>query len=119
MNRKELVRSYKEAVKPAGVFRIVHIATGKSLVGTSPDVPAMLNRYRFQLDHGSHPDKDLQSDWQAFGAEAFSFETLDLLKPTEEPNPDIAEDLRVLKDLWMEKLEGTEVSMYPFSKRKS
>ena len=33
----------------------------------------MLNRQRFQLDMGSHPNAALQRDWRQFGAEGFAF----------------------------------------------
>ena len=50
MDRKALVRDYKENRRPMGVFRVLNTANGKSLIGTSVDLPGMLNRQRFQLD---------------------------------------------------------------------
>ena len=84
-DRKELIREYKETPRPAGVYRVRNVVGGRSLLGSSPDVPAVLNRARFQLDAGLHPDKELQKDWRALGADAFVFETLDLLEPSVAP----------------------------------
>jgi hypothetical protein len=39
------------------------------------------------------------------GPDAFAFETLDLLEPSEVPNYDPTEDLEVLEDLWLQKLQ--------------
>jgi hypothetical protein len=104
MDRKALIRQYKETPRPAGVFRVHNTVEDKSLVGTSGDVPSMLNRQRFQLGHGSHPNRALQEDWNRLGPEAFAFEVLDTLAPPKEPGGDPEEDLRVLGDLWLEKL---------------
>jgi len=104
MDRKALIRQYKETPRPAGVFRVTNSRTGKALVGSSPDAPAMLNRIRAQLQMGAHPNRALQRDWYTEGADAFSFEVLDLLSPKEGSEADPAEELRLLEELWLDKL---------------
>ncbi len=104
MDRKAQIRAYKESPRQMGVFRVRNTVNGKSLIGSSVDVPGMLNRQRFQLGAGGHPDRALQQDWNESGPEAFEFETLDTLKPPEEPGHDPAADLRMLEQLWLEKL---------------
>ncbi|MFB3907758.1 MAG: GIY-YIG nuclease family protein [Candidatus Eisenbacteria bacterium] len=117
MNRKESIRQYKETARPAGIFRIRNTASGRSLVGSSPNLPAILNRQRFQLENGSHPDKELQADYSALGAGSFEFEELDRLAvPEDQPDYDPTEDLRVLKDLWLERLTDAGVDLYPQSR---
>ena len=74
MDRKELTRKYKMTPRPAGVYRVHNSVNGMSLVGSSPNLPGMLNRQRFQLEHGSHPDLELQEDWNKCGPTAFTFE---------------------------------------------
>jgi hypothetical protein len=73
MDRKELIRQYKETPRPMGVFRVHNTVADRSFVGTSRDLPSMLNRQRFQLEHGSHPNRELQEDWDRLGAAAFAF----------------------------------------------
>jgi hypothetical protein len=104
MDRKAQIRAYKESPRAMGVFRVHNTANGKSLVGASVDVPAMLNRQRFQLESGFHPDRTLLAEWREFGPDAFVFETLDTLEPPDEPDYDPAVDLRMLEQLWLEKL---------------
>lgn len=77
----------------------------------------MLNRQRFQLEHGSHPDKELQKDWNAFGSDAFTFEVLDQLEPSKEPDYDISKDLRVLLQLWFDNLRKTGELFYELSRK--
>ena len=79
--------------------------SGRTLVGSSPDAPAMLNRIRAQLRMKGHPNRSLQSDWDADGPDAFLFEVLDLLPPSETAERDSAADLATLEELWTEKLE--------------
>jgi hypothetical protein len=104
MDRKRLIREYKERPKPMGVFRVTNRAEQRSLVGSSVDAPAALNRERFQLKAGLHPNAALQADWNRLGAEAFEFELLDSLDPSDRSDADRAEDLAVLERLWLEKL---------------
>jgi hypothetical protein len=112
IDRKARIREYKETLQPAGVFRVRNTATGKSLVGSTANLPGTLNRHRFQLDRGSHPSRELQADWNALGADAFEFEALDQLKPPDKPHYDATEDLRVLKELWVEKLMASGELLY-------
>ena len=104
MDRKALIREYKESRRPMGVYRVLNKVHDKSLVGVSVDVPAMLNRQRTQLRLGGHPNRALQRDWNELGAGAFEFEVLDTLTPPDRPDYDPAEDLRVLEQLWLERL---------------
>ena len=112
IDRKARIREYKETLPPGGVFRVRNTATGKSLVGSSANLPGTLNRHRFQLERGSHPSKELQADWNTLGPDAFEFEVLDQLKPSDKPDYDATEDLQVLKELWIEKLKATGELLY-------
>ena len=111
-DRKALVRLYKETPRPAGIYRIRNEAAQRSLVRSTPDLQGILNRQRFQLEHGSHPSKDLQRDWHELGPDAFVFETLDELKPKADSKVDPASELRVLLELWVEKLTAAGESFY-------
>jgi hypothetical protein len=104
MNRKALVREYKERRRPMGVFQVRNLANGKVFVGSSPDLPAMLNRQRAQLRMGMHPNRGLQTDWTTHGPDAFAFEILDTLAHADRPDADPVTDLRVLEAMWLEKL---------------
>lgn len=116
-DRKELLRAYKERKPVAGVYSIRNTESGRCLIGASTDVPAMLNRHRAQLKFGSCPDVDLQADWRRLGEDAFAFETLDELPPRDVPGDNTEADLRVLKALWLEKLNADGVALYARSNR--
>ncbi len=118
-DRKARVREVLETPRPAGVYRIRNARSGKTLVGSSSNLPGILNRQRFQLENGSHPDGELQADWNDLGPEAFVFETLDQLKPSEDPSYDPTDDLRVLKEMWLEKLARAGVPLYARSRRET
>ena len=89
-----------------GVYRVRNVRDGRSLVGSSVDLPSILNRERAQLRLGAHRNAALQRDWNALGPDAFAFEVLDTLTPPEgKPGYDPADDLRVLEAMWLERLE--------------
>jgi hypothetical protein len=103
-DRKELVRQYKETPRQMGVYRIRNTANGKCFIGSARDVPGKLNGHRFQLRMKAHRNDVLQREWEEYGADAFVFEPLDLLKPSDQPDYDPGEDLQVLEELWLQKL---------------
>jgi hypothetical protein len=104
MDRKEIIRRYKQTPRPMGIFQVRNTTNGKVFIGSSSDLPAMLNRQQAQLRFGSHPNRTLQKDWKELGPEAFSFEILDTIKAKEEPDYNPTADLRVLQEIWLEKL---------------
>src|SRR5262249_11927591 len=104
MDRKALLREYKESRPPMGVYWVRNTISGKALVGVSANLPAMLNRHRAQLRFGMHSNRTLQKDWNEFGPEAFEFHILDTLAPPDRSDYDPSDDLRVLEALWLEKL---------------
>lgn len=115
-DRKEKIRKYKETPKPMGVIRIFNARNGKSLVEASRNVAATLNRHQAQLRMGFHQNAALKHDWETYGAEAFSFEVLDTIAPSDKPGYDPTDDLRVLEDMWLEKLSPFDERGY--NKRK-
>ena len=113
MNRKELIRAYKEARRPMGVYRVRNLLDGRSLVGSSVDLPSILNRERVALRIGSHQNAELQRDWNRLGSDAFAFEVVDTLTPPpDQPTYDPSDDLRALLALWLEQLTPFEAHGY-------
>lgn len=104
MNRKELIREYKQRRAAMGVYRIHCAATGNTLVAACADLHSILNRHRAQLSLGGHSRRDLQADWKQHGPDTFTFEVLDTLEHPEAEDYDPIADLTVLEDLWLERL---------------
>ena len=105
MDRKAIRRAYKESPRAMGVYRVRNLRDDRSLVRRSVDLPAILNRERAALRFGAHYIPELQRDWNALGPDAFAFEVLDTLTPSDRPDYDPAGDLRVLEALWLERLD--------------
>ena len=110
MDRKALIRQYKESRRPMGVYRVHNIVNDKSLVGSGVEVQAMLNSHLARLRLGVHENAALQKDWDTLGPEAFAFEVLDTLSSRDDPGYDPAADLRELEALWM-------ATLSPFDQR--
>lgn len=105
MDKRAAKREYKEAKIAAGVYRVHNLAEDRSLVGSSVNVAAILNRHRAGLRMGGHENKELQRDWNRLGETGFAFEVLDELTGTDRPGFDLKSDLAVLLQLWLERLE--------------
>lgn len=104
-SRQELKRAYQERPKQAGVFQIKNVASGKVLLGSSLNLDGALNRHRFMLSIGGHPNKELQQDWSRLGAEAFVCEVLEVVKLAEDPHFNISDELTLLEQIWLEQLQ--------------
>jgi hypothetical protein len=104
MDKKALKREYKESACPMGVYQIRNTVNGKVLIGTSIDLPSILNRLRTQLRSGTHSNRELQKDLRELGPEAFEVEILDTLTPSDRPAYAPSDDLKALEELWLEKL---------------
>ncbi|MGA9116742.1 MAG: GIY-YIG nuclease family protein [Bacteroidota bacterium] len=104
-SRADLKREYKERRKPAGVFRIRNKANGKIMLGSSLNLEGPLNSHRFMLTIGSHRNEVLQKEWSEFGSGAFEFEILETVKVKDDPHFDISDELTLLEEIWLEKLQ--------------
>ena len=130
MNRREeLLMNYKQTKREMGIIRIRNVVNGKMLLVSSLNVRGALNRERFQLTSGVHRNKELQSEWKAFGEKSFTIEVLELLKTSDDVlfdykdiktpegiRADVAreykEQLQVLEQMWLDELQPYGESGY-------
>ena len=104
MDRKAKLREYKETSHPMGVYQIKNKVNGKILIGSSVNLPAILNRCKAELKMGRYRNTVLQKEWKQFGSENFEFKELEILEASDDPTYDPTEDLHTLEELWVEKL---------------
>jgi len=111
--RKELIEMYKQMKPDMGIFIVKPKSGSKCLLETSQNLHGYINRTKFQLDAGSHPNKELQKEWKELGAENFTIEVLELLKyDKDESKTDYSEELAILRMMWEEKLLGEGKTFY-------
>jgi group I intron endonuclease len=103
-SRDDLKREYKERAKPAGVFQIKNTVNGKVLLGSSLNLEGPLNSHKFMLTLGKHLNTELQKEWNEYGAEQFTFEILEIVTVKDDPQFNIADELTLLEEIWLEKL---------------
>lgn len=104
-SKQDLKREYKERKRPAGVFQVKNMANGKVLLGSSLNLEGPLNSHKFMLTIGKHRNEMLQKEWNAFGADNFVFEILEEVKVTDDPNFNLNDELTLLEQIWIEKLQ--------------
>lgn len=103
--RKQLKKDYQQNPRPMGVFLIRNNLNDKVFLAAGLDVNGLINRYRFHLQNGNHPNKQLQADWNKLGSANFAFEIVDDITPRLESGEDYRQELNSLEDLWLEKLK--------------
>jgi group I intron endonuclease len=107
MDKKELIKQYKQTIQPMGIYQVKNNKNGRIFIGSAKDLRGRINSNRFQLKTGAHFNKELQNDFNETGEQGFSFEVLDYLKPNEDADAgfDYTEELKVLEEMWLEKLQ--------------
>lgn len=104
IDKKEIKKKYKESVPPMGVYQIRNKVNGKIFIGSSKNLHGKSNGYNWLLRDGKHFNAQLQKDYNEYGADNFLFEIVDKLEPKDDPNYKYDDDLKVLEELWLEKL---------------
>lgn len=103
-SKKQLKIGYKQATKPMGIFLIRNVSNNRIFVAAGMNLEGALNKHKFQLTAGIHPNTRLQTDWNETNNSNFTFEIVDQLTPVGDSNTDQA-DLESLRTLWLERLQ--------------
>jgi hypothetical protein len=82
-DRKAAIAAYKKRKTAAGIFAVRCAATGQAWIGQTLNLDTIQNRIWSSLRVGSNANPDLKSSWMAHGADAFSFEPLEVLEEEE------------------------------------
>ena len=109
-SKQDLKREYKERKKPAGVFQVKNTVNNKVLLESSMNLEGPLNRIKFELNLGRFRNDALQKEWNEYGPDKFIFEILEEVKVLDDPNFDVGDEVKLLEQIWLEKLQ-------PFGKR--
>lgn len=105
MNRKdELKQLYKEMEIEAGIYSITNTKNNKVYVDSTRNLKTISGR-KFELNVGSCTNRALQAEWNEYGAGAFKFEVLEVLKKKEDAYFNEKEELKKLEEKWLEKLQ--------------
>ena len=103
--RKILKDEYKRTPPKRGIYIIHNLSNKKIFVGSSLNVEARINRFRFELVQGMHKNKELQTDFELFGETNFTFEIAELIKEKEQSYFDYSSELEDLEKTWIEKIQ--------------
>lgn len=104
--RREAARRARDAFPPMGVYAIRDRRTGAVRVASSRNVPAVINRIRFELRQGTHRDRELLAAWRDGGEERIAFDVLELVKERSDAAFDYAAELRLLEELHRAEVGG-------------
>jgi len=104
-DKKRLKKDYQQTPRAIGVFLIRNNHNDKVFLAAGVDLRGLINRHKFQLKNGSHPNKQLQADWNESGSHNFAFEIVDELSPRAGAEVDYRAEAAFLEDLWLEKLK--------------
>ena len=107
MNRGEVVKEYKNSIRPMGIVQVKNIRNNRVYLTASANTAGTINSIRFQLRMETFlPSPALAQDWKEMGEQNFVVEVIDELKPIDDdPAYDYQDDLKALEAMWLEKLK--------------
>lgn len=76
-DRKAAIAAYKEQKVAGGIFAVRSGAGGRVWVGASPNIATIRTRLWFELRQGGASNKAMQAEWNAVGADGFTFEVIE------------------------------------------
>lgn len=107
-DRKAMLAAYKQRKVIGGICVIKNNANGKMLLAAVVDLQGYRNRFEFSKTVSGCADPRCQKDWEKFGSEVFSFEILEELEKKElQSEKEFKDDIEILKEIWLEKLDPT------------
>jgi hypothetical protein len=113
VRKKELIEQYKQMKPGMGIFIVRSSINNKCFLKTTQDFKGVINGTKVRLEGGSHPNKELQKEWNQFGSENFIIEILENLEyDKDESKTDYSEELAILQMLWEEKLSKQNMEFY-------
>ena len=110
---KENKIAYKQMKFRAGIFEIKNITNQKIFLKKSKDLDRAFNSDRFQLNLGSHKNKQLQKDWNSLGADSFEFNIFDELTLKDSTTDiEIQNELNELLEMHKTELKDKGIALY-------
>jgi hypothetical protein len=111
--KKELKEQYKQMKTEMGIFIVQNKVNNKYLLVTTQNLHGMINRVRFQLNSGGHPNRELQKEWKEFGEKNFDIRILEKLAyDKDESKTDYSEELKIMDIIWSEKQSYKNMEAY-------
>lgn len=108
-DRKAAVAAYKERKVEAGIYAVRCVPSEEVWVGSAPDLSTIQNRLWFELRQGKHSQPSLQQAWDAYGSDAFIFETVDRLTEDQQSGYIRSAAIKQLHLDWIAELNGTRI----------
>jgi group I intron endonuclease len=105
IDKKKLLKEYKQTVQPMGIFQIRNLQNGKIFIGNSTNLNAVMNRFKFDPEMSCNVVSQLKKEFSQYGADNFVLEIIDRLEPKKEPDYNYREDLAELEQMWIDKLQ--------------
>ena len=105
-NKKELQDAYKQRKVIGGLCAIKNKVNGKMLLAAVTNLQGYQNRFEFAQASAGCTDLKLKSDWEMFGKDAFELVILEELEKNDtQTDKEFSEDVKTLKEMWLEKLD--------------
>ena len=104
--RKKLIQNAVETKVVGAIYAVKNTVNGKVLIDVTGELQGTINRFEFLKQMNDPFSMKLRADFVKLGKEAFVLEILETLdKKPEQTLQEFKEDLKLLKEMWLEKFD--------------
>lgn len=106
-SKKEIKDQYKNRTLVGGVYSITCNGSGRVWIKSTNDLEGQINKFNFFVSTNFCPEPTMRTDWNQYGADAFSFSILEKLEKGEtQTDKEFSDDIRALYEMWLEDNNG-------------
>lgn len=91
-----------------GILAVKNTVTGKQFIQGSLNVEALENKIKFSLSIGQYTHRELQTDWNKYGENAFTFECILVVEAQNNPYINYRQEVSKAQKNWIESYESPE-----------
>lgn len=107
--RKQLIHDYKQKRSVGAVYALECSGNHRRWIKSTTDIAGLKNRFQFSMSMKGCPDPVTRVECATYGWDSISLVVLEELeKKEDQTDKEFAEDIKVLKALWVDKLASEE-----------
>ena len=107
--RKQLISDYKRKLNVGAVYALECSGNNRRWIKSTTDIQGIKNRFQFSMSMKGCPDPATRAECEKYGYDSVSLVVLEELKMKEDQtDKEFADEIKVLKELWVDKLSSEE-----------
>lgn len=107
--RKQLINDYKCKLNIGAVYALECKGNNRRWIKSTTDIQGIKNRFQFSMSMKGCPDPATRAECEKYGWDSITLVVLEELEMKEgQTDKEFADDIKALKEMWIDKLSTDE-----------